>query len=147
MLLDNEKLAALEEEFSEHAGGIELPNYIWLMKSAISNTPAKDKYELVNGLIHLFQDIDINGDGHMEWSEFTQYIIDAVIGSQNTKFFDARLEKERELDENEILDNAYSSKAKRYVISTHLDNNIHHSLIIKIIYDLQNDQLILLESN
>jgi hypothetical protein len=24
----------------------------------------------------------------MEWSEFTQYIIDAVIGEKDTKFFD-----------------------------------------------------------
>ena len=53
MLLDNEKLAALEEEFNEHADGIELANYIWLMKSAI-NAPDKDLYELVNGLINLF---------------------------------------------------------------------------------------------
>ena len=35
MLLDNEKLAALEEEFNEHPNGIELPNFIWLMKCAI----------------------------------------------------------------------------------------------------------------
>ena len=56
-----------------------MPNYIYLMKSAIS-APAKDKYELVNGLINLFEDIDINGDRHMEWKEFTQYIIDTVIG-------------------------------------------------------------------
>jgi hypothetical protein len=40
------------------------------MKSAI-NAPPKDKYELVNGLINLFEDIDINGDRHMEWKEFT----------------------------------------------------------------------------
>lgn len=70
MLLDNEKLAALEEEFNEQPDGIEMPNYIYLMKSAIS-APAKDKYELVNGLINLFEDIDINGDRHMEWKEFT----------------------------------------------------------------------------
>jgi hypothetical protein len=87
MLLDNEKLAALEEEFNEHQNGIELPNFIWLMKSAISHSD-EDKYDLVNGLIKLFQDIDINGDCHMEWSEFTQYIIDAVIGEKDTKFFD-----------------------------------------------------------
>ena len=79
MLLDNDKLAALEEEFKEHPNGIELINFIFLMKSAINHS-SKDKYDLVNGLIKLFQDIDINGDEHMEWSEFTQYIIDAVIG-------------------------------------------------------------------
>lgn len=70
MMLDNEKLAALEEEFNEHPNGIELPNFIWLMKCAISHPP-EEKYELVNGLIKLFQDIDINGDNQMEWAEFT----------------------------------------------------------------------------
>lgn len=90
MLLDNEKLAALEDEFNEHQNGIELPNFICLMKCAITHSD-EDKYDLVNGLIKLFQDIDINGDRHMEWSEFTQYIIDAVIGEKDTKFFDGLL--------------------------------------------------------
>ena len=87
MLLDNEKLAALEDEFNEHPNGIVLDNFIWLMKCAISHSK-EDKYDLVNGLIKLFHDIDINGDQHMEWSEFTQYIIDAVIGEKDAKFFD-----------------------------------------------------------
>jgi len=26
----------------------------------------------------------------MEWAEFTQYIIDAVIGEKDARFFDAR---------------------------------------------------------
>lgn len=46
MLLDNEKLAALEEEFGEHQNGIELPNFIWLMKCAIDHETEKT-YELV----------------------------------------------------------------------------------------------------
>lgn len=90
MLLDNEKLAALEEEFNEHPNGIELHNFIWLMKCAIAHSK-EEQYDLVNGLIKLFQEIDINGDGHMEWSEFTQYIIDAVIGRNDAKFFDGIL--------------------------------------------------------
>ncbi len=146
MLLDKEKLAALEEEFKEQPDGIEMPNYIYLMKSAIS-APAKDKYELVNGLINLFEDIDINGDRHMEWKEFTQYIIDTVIGQQNTKFFDARLEKERELDEIEILENAYSIKAKRYQVSSQVDKSIHSSIIKKLVYEEKNDTLMVLENS
>ena len=53
MLLDNDKLTALEEEFKEHPNGIELINFIFLMKSAINHT-SRDKYDLVNGLINLF---------------------------------------------------------------------------------------------
>ena len=79
MLLDNEKLQALEEEFNESANGLKLEQFILLMCNAITVKP-KDKYDFINGLIKLFHDIDINGDDEMEWKEFTQYIIDAVIG-------------------------------------------------------------------
>lgn len=94
MMLDNEKLAALEDQFSEHPNGIALENFVLLLKSAIIH-PEEDKYRLVNGLIRLFEDIDINGDGSMEWSEFTQYIIDAVIGEKDTKFFDGKISRKR----------------------------------------------------
>ena len=87
MLLDNEKLAALEDQFNEHPNGISIENFVLLMRSAIIH-PKEDRYRLVNGLIKLFHDIDINGDKQMEWSEFTQYIIDAVIGEKDMKFFD-----------------------------------------------------------
>ena len=86
MLLDNERLAALEDEFNEHPEGIMINDFIKLMESAI-NYPSEEKVDLVYGLIKLFNDIDINGDEHMEWSEFTQYIIDSVIedSSQDKK--------------------------------------------------------------
>ena len=40
-----------------------------------------EKYELVYGCFKLFSEVDINGDGMMEWGEFMQYIIDAVSGN------------------------------------------------------------------
>ena len=48
------------------------------MKCAI-DYEEDEKYDLVHGLCKLFDEIDINGDQHMEWTEFTQYIIDAVM--------------------------------------------------------------------
>jgi hypothetical protein len=70
MLLDNDKLLALEDEFKEKAEGIDIKTFVWLMKCAIPHKEEK-KVQLVSGLINLFNDIDINGDGHMEWHEFT----------------------------------------------------------------------------
>ena len=86
MLLDNERLAALEDEFNEHPEGIKVVDFIRLMESAIT-LPPEEKIDLIYGLMKLFHDIDINGDKHMEWSEFTQYIIDSVIedGSADKK--------------------------------------------------------------
>jgi len=87
MLLDNEKLQALEDEFNDKPQGLNLRQFILLMKNAI-DVPKKDKYDFVNGLNKLFNDIDINGDGDMEWKEFTQYIIDAVIGNAEQAQFE-----------------------------------------------------------
>lgn len=38
-----------------------------------------EKFEIVKSLAQLFAEVDINDDKHMEWSEFTQYIIDSVM--------------------------------------------------------------------
>ena len=93
---------------------MQLTGFIYLMRSAIQ-VPEKEKYDFVNGLIKLFTDIDINGDTFMEWSEFTQYIIDAVIGEKDSTESEGRKNKMKELTEQEILDKAYSRKTKRYV--------------------------------
>jgi len=65
MLIDNDKMAALEKDFNTHPKGIGLPGFIFLMSYAIEHTPLQ-KYELVQGLIKLFKDIDINGDQQLE---------------------------------------------------------------------------------
>ncbi len=39
----------------------------------------EEKFEIVKSLAQLFAEVDINDDKHMEWSEFTQYIIDSVM--------------------------------------------------------------------
>ena len=36
----------------------------------------EEKLEMIHGLIRLFKQVDINGDGKMQWSEFVQYMID-----------------------------------------------------------------------
>jgi hypothetical protein len=49
-----------------------------------------ETYELIYGCYKLFNEVDINGDGNMEWGEFMQYIIDAV--TSNTITSDNNLE-------------------------------------------------------
>lgn len=39
----------------------------------------EEKLQLVKGLTELFAEVDLNNDKHMEWSEFTQFIIDSVM--------------------------------------------------------------------
>ena len=35
-------------------------------------------YDLILGLCQMFEEIDINGDGTMEWKEFMQFLLDTV---------------------------------------------------------------------
>jgi hypothetical protein len=81
----------------------------------------------------------------MEWAEFTQYIIDAVIGEKDSRFFDARFEMAREMTEIEVLDRAYSRKGKRYVPMSVFDKSTHSNLIKKVLYTNNSDSVICLE--
>lgn len=54
-----------------------------------------EKIELIYGAINMFSDVDINGDGSMEWSEFVQCIINQVESKTIKPVFDK--EKNREI--------------------------------------------------
>lgn len=62
--------------------GLDLRQFAQLMIESLNPANDDEKYELVYGCFKLFNEVDINGDGSMEWGEFMQYIIDAV--SDNT---------------------------------------------------------------
>ena len=40
---------------------------------------------LVKDLIELFEQVDVNGDGSMEWDEFTGYCIDSGMAATKHK--------------------------------------------------------------
>ena len=79
MLLDNEKLSTLEKVFTKYEDGLSISKFISLIISSIYHPP-EERIDLVYGLVRLFKDIDINGDGTMEWGEFTQYLIESMVG-------------------------------------------------------------------
>lgn len=81
MLLDNDKLSLLEKTFLSHPNGLTVNEFIALIIDSIQH-PNEERIDLVYGLIKLFKDIDINGDGTMEWSEFTQYLIETMVGNE-----------------------------------------------------------------
>jgi len=39
---------------------------------------AHEEYDLIHGVCSMFSEVDINGDGTMEWDEFASYIIECV---------------------------------------------------------------------
>ena len=88
-----------------------------------------EECDLVHGLSKLFSEIDINGDKRMEWSEFTQYVIDAVM--QNTIKKNSKGEVPNQKD---LLEQAHSKYLQRFSESQFIDSCVHDGAIYKAVY-------------
>lgn len=97
------------------------------------------KYFFVSDLIKFFQAIDINGDGHLEWSEFTEYIIENIRVVEKPKY------KNKVFEENEIISSAYSKISNEYRISKVYDLE-SQSNVKKIIFLPEAQQYYVIES-
>ena len=88
--LNIEKVDRLQSEF-EHLGGeggLTLSEFVSTMKTCLTEGRVLDEQEearLVSKLIETFATIDINGDGSLEWTEFTSFIIEMGIASHEHK--------------------------------------------------------------
>ena len=71
----------MEAYWTQHVAGVTCDEFTQLMLNHLHTGDDDEKYELVYGCYKLFSEVDINGDGMMEWGEFMQYIIDAVSGN------------------------------------------------------------------
>ena len=74
--MSSARLKNLGEKWTEE--GLNLTEFVQMMINNISTSDDDQRYELIHGCYKLFTQVDINGDGLMEWGEFMQYIIDAV---------------------------------------------------------------------
>ena len=75
MRLSKDRLRRLNRVWEQSEDGLALPEFMKLMILEVPSLK-DEKLEMIHGLIRLFKQVDINGDGQMEWSEFVQYIID-----------------------------------------------------------------------
>jgi WD40 repeat protein len=145
MLLDISKLNKLEEKFKEHKDGLEKDMFIKLMKKELPTNPddMTDDLNLVYGLYKLFLEIDFNGDGTMQWNEFTQFIIDTVMGENKGKTEDEDDEvasNGKDLSEKQLI------KFKRYNVSNQIeDRSLHDTEIIHSDYASKSDKLFVVE--
>ena len=127
MRIDLKKLNILGEKFRKYENGVEKIEFIRLIKnelnSTLSNNNLMDEANLVYGLHKFFCEIDFNGDGHMQWEEFTQFIIDTAEG-ESGKIND-------EEENGKILNEKIMQKYKRYELSKKVkEYYIHKSDII-----------------
>lgn len=73
--LGKERLKAFEQFWEDHDNDLDMNTFCQLIvdtfvKEIDQNMADAAKYELVYGCIKLFKEVDINGDGGMEWTEF-----------------------------------------------------------------------------
>ena len=92
------------------------------------NHEESEKLDLIHGLCNLFTEIDINNDKKMEWEEFTQYIVDAVVN--NIKEYN-----NGELpNQNEMIELAHAKKLIKFSHSIFSDSVIHENIITKAMF-------------
>ena len=140
MLIDLKKINKIEEKFEKYPDGLDRLTFIKLMKNELP-TNASDPYDEINlvyGLYKLFCETDLSGDGIMQWSEFTQFMIDRVEGED-----DAADPNDTEgMKEKEMI------KYKRYMISEKVkDYTIHKKDIISAVYYQKIDKIFIAEYN
>lgn len=115
MSLDTEKVKALRTEFSRRLDGLELPEFCHVMKSCLlkgkgdskSDTSDEDDSDggaakaagggdvsklaamtdarLVAHFCELFEQVDVNGNGSLDWDEFTSHIVEMVMATHDHK--------------------------------------------------------------
>ena len=123
MLLDLNRINKLADFYKDYPDGIEKVKFVEFLKKELPcdyNDPM-DETNLVYGLYKFFCEVDFNGDGHMQWEEFTQFIIDTVEGDKDAKV------NENDEDKNaKIFDEKAMIKYKRYNVSEKLKDNLTH---------------------
>ncbi|KAI9985684.1 hypothetical protein PInf_005083 [Phytophthora infestans] len=70
---------AFREREKRLGGGLPLPDFVEIVLPGLPRVKtAEEKTATVSALVDLFEDIDINGDGVMEFDEFTSFCVDAA---------------------------------------------------------------------
>ena len=77
MSLDSEKLEALRRAFEQNDDeGLSLAEFVHVMTSIMGKEISMREDVFAANLIEFFDQVDINGDGSMEWEEFTSFIVE-----------------------------------------------------------------------
>ncbi|KAL4147528.1 hypothetical protein PRNP1_011284 [Phytophthora ramorum] len=78
--LQVEDLTLLKDDFDRAGRGLSLREFVNVMLDRVSWEP-DSVVTFIEDLIELFAQVDVNGDGTMEWEEFTSAIIEGGMGS------------------------------------------------------------------
>ena len=86
------RLKYLRNDFEEDEDGLRLDDFLTSMVEHTNFDDVGEILKIIPAMIDFFRDVDINGDGQMDWQEFTQSIIstgiqkDQLIHNERYKF-------------------------------------------------------------
>lgn len=141
LMLDSRTLEALEEQWKKEPEGLTLDQFVWLMQCTLPHPPEM-KRPLYDGLIQLFNDIDINGDQRLEWDEFTRYITDAVISQKKMELLEDQPASDGmyagsgnvedfNVEDHIKIEKAYSKSAKAYTMDSSSIRPLFNDKVVK----------------
>eukprot|EP01022_Parablepharisma_sp_SALTPOND_P017929 TRINITY_DN2914_c0_g1_i1.p2 TRINITY_DN2914_c0_g1~~TRINITY_DN2914_c0_g1_i1.p2 ORF type:complete len:945 (-),score=108.06 TRINITY_DN2914_c0_g1_i1:6739-9573(-) len=120
-----ETLEEIKKYFSKGGEeGLTIDQFVYIMLCNLQHSTKEEEKRLVLSLIDLFEQIDVNGDQHLEWKEFTNHIIELGMVRK---------------------DNTYVDAIKNYKMSTKEDKDKHETEVKKLYYFDEIQQLISLE--
>jgi hypothetical protein len=89
MMMDMSKVSAIQREFQQKDHGLSIAEFVHVMMRFVQSTERGgeensrlrnlSERQLIANLCELFAQIDINGDGSMEWEEFTSFIVETGL--------------------------------------------------------------------
>lgn len=76
VLLGREKMLEVKRDFMKLGKDEGLEKNVFISLMLYHLPPKYQNPKVIENLNEMFDQIDVNGDGHLEWSEFTNHIIE-----------------------------------------------------------------------
>ena len=126
MSFDKDKLNLINSDFNRLNNQLSKYKFLAVMNKHTDIVDENQKIDYFESLMDAFDQIDVNGDGTMEWDEFSNFIVETGIAKQKKNFIDV---------------------VRNYHLSQNIVKINHDSEVIKTIYSVKTKSLYFLESN
>ena len=76
MKLAPSELSAIRKEFFARSDSLCLDEFLYIIQlHLLKDMPIKEKTEFMSYMYELYKEVDVNGDGDMEWEELTTFLV------------------------------------------------------------------------
>ncbi|TMW66701.1 hypothetical protein Poli38472_014013 [Pythium oligandrum] len=140
--LQLEDLTSLKQDFDRVGRGLSLEEFVSVMLDRVS-WEMENVISFIQDLVELFAQVDVNGDGTMEWEEFTSAIIEGGMGTTSDEMDWRDLQYEEHAAFSDVLNRPpkrvqYVGEVKRLLVH---DNSRPVVEIIEptTLYPIEND--------